>query len=246
MNPYLGARITPPPVDSDLGVYLDQVVDRLRGLEAVWLIGSAATGAYVSGRSDVDVVGVSAGPLSEHEKRSIATDLSHERLPCPARKLELPIYTRASVEQPSRDLLPELNLNTGRDEHSVELSDSFWFVLDLALAREHGRTLLGPPPSSVIGEVPRWMALDALRGSLAWAERETPTSPSAVLNACRALRYAREGVWSSKPEAGAWARDLLPRETVDRALALHAGEAAPALTSAAVGAVLQRVRQKAR
>jgi hypothetical protein len=29
MNPYLAARITPPPVDSDLALYLDQVVDRL-------------------------------------------------------------------------------------------------------------------------------------------------------------------------------------------------------------------------
>jgi streptomycin 3"-adenylyltransferase len=28
---------------------------------------------------------------------------------------------------------------------------------------------------------------------------------NAVLNACRALRFAREGQWSSKPEAGAWA-----------------------------------------
>lgn len=212
-------------MDPDLAAYLDRVVDRLRDLEAVWLIGSAATGAYVAGVSDVDVIGVCAGPLPEREKRAIAADLAHERLPCPARKLELPIYTRAELERPSAEPKLELNLNTGRDEHSTALADPFWFVLDLAMARDQARALHGPQPAEILGEVPRPLVIDALRQSLAWYEREEPTSPSGVLNACRALRYAEEGVFSSKPEAGQWARSRVPHPAVvDRALALHAGD----------------------
>jgi hypothetical protein len=209
MNPYLGARITLPPVDSDLATYLDRVVERMRGLEAVWLVGSAATGAYVPGRSDVDVIGVSAGPLSEEEKRAIAIDLSHERLPCPARKLELVIYTRAQLERPGGGILPELNLNTGAGEHSVEPAESFWFVLDLAMARERGVSIHGPEPARLVGEVPRSVVLDALADSLDWYAREDSHSRSALLNAFRALRYVEDGVWSSKPEAAAWARQLV-------------------------------------
>jgi hypothetical protein len=114
------------------------------------------------------------------------------------------------VERPAPDVQPELNVNTGPGEHSVEPADSFWFVLDLALAREQGRALLGPPPSDLIGEVPRSMALDALRQSLAWHAREEPGSSNSALNAYRALRYAEEGVWASKPEAEQWGRGRLP------------------------------------
>jgi hypothetical protein len=45
-----------------------------------------------------------------------------------------------------------------------------------------------------------------MRESLAWYEREQPDAPNAVLNACRVLRYAVEGVFSSKREAAEWAR----------------------------------------
>jgi predicted nucleotidyltransferase len=45
-------------VDPDLASYLDRVVERLRDLDAVWLIGSAAMDAYVPGQSDVDAGGL--------------------------------------------------------------------------------------------------------------------------------------------------------------------------------------------
>src|SRR4051812_28710629 len=152
--------------------------------------------AYVPGRSDVDVIGVSAGTLSEKDRRAIATDLSHGRLPCSARKLELVIYTRAHVERPAACIQPELNLNTGAEEHSLESADPFWFVLDLALARERGVSLHGPGPAELIGEVPRAAILRALAASVDWYAREDPGSPNALLNADRARRYVDEGVWS--------------------------------------------------
>jgi hypothetical protein len=204
-------------VDPDLAAYLDRVAGRLRDLEAVWLTGSAATGAYVAGVSDVDVIGMAAAPLAQSERDAIAADLSHEQLPCPARKLELTIYAGAQIQ---------LNLNTGAGEHSTEIAEPFWFVLDLAMAREHAVALFGPGPADVLGEVPRPVVIEALREALDWYAREEPTTPSAVLNACRALRFAEEGVFSSKPAGGDWARERLPDpDVVDAALALHRGVA---------------------
>jgi hypothetical protein len=204
-------------VDPDLAAYLDRVVDRLRGLEAVWLAGSAATGAYVKGVSDVDVIGMADAPLAQSERDAIAADLSHEQLPCPARKLELTIYAGAQIQ---------LNLNTGAGEHSTKIAEPFWFVLDRAMAREHAVALFGPDPAEVLGEVPRPVVIKALREALDWYAREEPATRSAVLNACRALRFAEEGVFSTKPEAGEWARERVPGPAVvDAALALHRGVA---------------------
>jgi hypothetical protein len=47
-----------------------------------------------------------------------------------------------------------------------------------------------------------------------------------VLNACRALRFAQEGVWSSKPQAGRWAIEhgLAEPEPLRDALAAWRGE----------------------
>ena len=51
-----------------------------------------------------------------------------------------------------------------------------------------------------------------------------PLGADAVLNTCRALRFAAEGTWSAKREAGAWAagepavRAALAGEPLDRAV----------------------------
>ncbi len=58
-----------------------------------------------------------------------------------------------------------LDPNPGSGDH--------WYVIDLAIAREHGRALLGPPPSELIGEIPREEILAALDASDRWhAEHE--------------------------------------------------------------------------
>jgi hypothetical protein len=55
--------------------------------------------------------------------------------------------------------------------------------------------------------------------SVRWyAEHTWAGADNAVLNACRAWRYAREGTWSSKSDAGEWALE----RTDDRALVADA------------------------
>jgi hypothetical protein len=84
----------------------------------------------------------------------------------------------------------------------------YWVILDLALARQSGIPLLGPPAREVIGEIPgAWIAED-LRDELAWLRANEPGSPNRVLNLCRAWRWTADGTLVSKSDAAAWAHDL--------------------------------------
>jgi hypothetical protein len=231
--------------------YLHEIADRLRAalgedLLAVYLIGSGALGDWVPERSDIDVMAVCAGPLAAAQRDRVVEPLLHRALPCPARGLELVVYNRDAISVPRRGLGFELNLNTGSgipDHVSLDpgAGPAHWFLLDVAAARLHGRAILGPEPAALIGAVPDPDLRAALIDSLQWHREHEATSANAVLNACRSWRYAAEGTWSSKLEAGRWALDRGADAVLVRdALASHAG--APAeLDSAAVATFLAEV-----
>ena len=173
----------------------------------VVLIGSAALGDYVPGVSDLDVAVIAPEPVGDPE--ALVAPVRHAALPCPARKLELVVYRAAQAAAPTRGLEFELDLNTGPggDRLLTDLGDepSHWYLIDLAIAREHGIALSGPPARELIGEPPRADALAALEAGTRWAEEHEPDSPSTVLNAARARRFAERGDWLSKSDAAVWA-----------------------------------------
>jgi streptomycin 3"-adenylyltransferase len=143
------------------------------------------------------------------------------------------VYPEATARGANGAAGYELNLNTGR-EMPFHLSlapgdgeDEHWYGIDRAILREHARALLGPPAERVFVPIPRRVLLRLLAESTRWHEQEgVARSDDAVLNACRALRYAAEGVWSSKPEAGEWARSRVEDGALaDDALAARRGSA---------------------
>jgi predicted nucleotidyltransferase len=185
-------------VPTQLATYLDRLVAAMSAvveLDAVYLLGSAALGAYEQGSSDVDVVAVSSRSLTPDERRALAE--AAEAVPCPARKLELVVYPRGSDEW-------EINLNTG--EHvSFDPAEEpgFWFVIDRAIAEQHAVPLLGPPWSGAFEPVPREALLDALDQSL-----EIVGAP----NIARAWVWLETGEWVSKPAAESWLREHVRAE----------------------------------
>jgi predicted nucleotidyltransferase len=72
-------------------------------------IGSWALGDYVPGVSDLDVAVVTDGAAPDLDP------VRHAALPCPARKLELVVYSADQAAAPTRDLRFVLDLNTGPD-----------------------------------------------------------------------------------------------------------------------------------
>jgi Nucleotidyltransferase domain len=186
--------IAAPSIPTELRGYLDDLVAALSAtveLEAVYLIGSVAFGAYEPGRSDVDVVAVTARPLGTEEKKALVA--AAEAIPCPARKLELVVYPRGSDRW-------EINLNTG--EHigfDPDAEPAFWFVLDRAIAEHHSLPLLGPPWGDVLEPVPREAVLAALEELLAFDGWDDPDGAS--LAAARARVWRETGEWVSKRDA---------------------------------------------
>jgi hypothetical protein len=237
----------------ELPAYLDALSSRAHGelgssLVAVTLVGSAGAGWYEPGVSDVDVAVVVKRALDEASARALAAKLSHSRLPCPARKLELVVYRRDLLAEPRWPLPFELNLNTGEGTTDHVGVDPFaeaahWFLLDLAIARERSTPLSGPPLHALLGEIPRPAVLEALRSALDWYDIEEPDHAASILAACRAWHYAEAGEWASKREAAEWAAACLPDPgPVHCALTLRGGGTAEFPTGAEAAATLQRAR----
>ena len=198
--------------------YLAELTRRLSGvlgddLRGVYAGGSYALGAYEPGRSDVDVTAVATGALPAAAKQAIVDRLRHESLPCPARGLELVVFPLATTRGGGGEPGFELNLNSGADmPFRVDTEpggiEGFWFAIDRAILREHGVALAGPPPAELFAPIPRAALLPLLRESIVWhRDSDVPLGTDVVLNTCRALRFAAEGTWSHKREAGAWAQE---------------------------------------
>jgi hypothetical protein len=200
----------------ELDDYLAELTRRLGALlggalVGVYAGGSYGLGAYEPGRSDIDVAVVVAGALSHAAKQAIVERLRHEALPCPARGLELVVYPLATARGGGGEPGFELNLNTGSamgfrvDEAPGDI-EGFWFAIDRSILRAHGVALSGPPAADLFAPIPRATLLQLLQESIRWhRESDVPLGSDTVLNTCRALRFASEGTWSSKREAGAWA-----------------------------------------
>ena len=104
-----------------------------------------------------------------------------------------------------------LNFNTGSDVATDRLTldpageASHWFLLDIAMGRELGRALLGPPAPQVFAPIPRPWCLEALVDSLAWHEAHEVASANSLHNACRGWRYAATATFGSKQAGATWA-----------------------------------------
>lgn len=203
------ARATAKALSVD--AYLAELVARLRAvvgdrLLGVYAIGSLALGDYRQGSSDLDVAAVTAEPPSAATREAIVAALEHRALPCPARGLEFVLYASGAAPEYA------INLNTGAGmEHHVSFDPRadprFWFVLDVAIARDHARVLFGAPPRDAFPAVPPDAVRAALAQALAWYRDSGGADAQTVLAACRALRWQADGVWTSKGDAARWALD---------------------------------------
>ncbi len=156
---------------------------------------------------------------------------------------------RRGAGRPSYDL--NLNAGPSREPHvSFDAAEepAHWFVLDLAVVRTAGVRLQGPPPERAFGDPGRPVLLQALVESIAWhAHSPQARWDDVVLNACRAWRFAVEGIWNAKDEAGRWALQRgAPADLVQAALAARAGQAAGRPDAAALAAFGAQVTARLR
>lgn len=201
-----------PPAEID--AYLRRLCDALEDALperpiGVYALGSLALGDYRPTTSDVDVYAIVGNRLDAGVKSSVARACRHATLPCPARQLELVVIAAAETSTPAAAPRWELNLNTGRDRADHVGTDpdrepGFWFVLDLAIARQSALTLAGPDVRELIGEPPHAVLAAAQADAVAWYARNG-TPEEAFVAACRAWHWHETGAFVPKRRALRWA-----------------------------------------
>jgi hypothetical protein len=238
--------------------YLEAIIDRVHTtfgsrLVGAYLFGSAGSGEYEPGISDLDVQIVISETVSIRQRNELAWRLAHAVLPCPAQRLDFVCDTRSALEPANRQPHFEFNFNTSSIFEQLMLEARaeapHWFLLDIALGRELGHALLGPSPAAMYAPIPRMWLLQAMSEALAWRRMRERASPSNVLNACREWRYAATGVLGSKAAGAAWARSQpdCPPVVTQAELARRAGTLLdPEESSALIAIIDEAVRQAVR
>ena len=202
--------------------------------------GSLLLGGYLPTRSDIDVLVVVADPLSSAEQADLAARLSEDALPCPAVGLEMSAVLTSVAAAPTARPAFELHVTTAPGDRKVVDGHGHPGDPDLVLhfAVCHA---LGYAP---FAEVPPSLVLARVADELTWAAEHNP-SEYAVLNACRAWRYAVDGTLVSKVDGGRWAEPRLTgseRTLVRDALALQSGGEISALAPDVVRTFVGRLR----
>ena len=209
-----------PELDEVLAAFVDGVREVLgENLCGIYLQGSFAVGD-ADEWSDVDFLVVSEHSLGEPERPAL--DECHGRLFCLpvhwAKHLEGSYIDRAllRVPDPKRSKLVFLDHGSQalvRDDH-CNTAFVRWTL------REHGITLMGPEPKTLVDPVPPAVLREEARERMpewgAWACSIEQMSrwhwPYIVISLCRVLWTMEYGTVVSKRAAGEWALGTLDRE----------------------------------
>ncbi|HEX2756649.1 MAG TPA: AAA family ATPase [Candidatus Limnocylindrales bacterium] len=221
------------PLDPEVSALLGQLVPAIQArlgsdLVAVYLCGSAVTGGYDPGISDVDLLVVVEGDPERLDLERLAAmhDAIARRDPAWRDRIET-VYVGRSTLQAFRTHPGRLAvISPGEPLHLRDDRASQW-VQNWFYARVVSLTLRGPAPDTLIppidwsefvsaitryaDELARRPLADADPGSIAYV----------VLTMCRAAMTIRVGGLGSKADAAAWAGAMLPdrSELIDMALA---------------------------
>ncbi|MEV6488122.1 aminoglycoside adenylyltransferase domain-containing protein [Actinoplanes sp. NPDC051633] len=197
-------------------MYVAEAVVEVVGAAArsVILHGSLASGGFVAGRSDIDLLVVIDGAPADPS--ALEHLVRHAELG-DAAGVDLHVVTADVAASPGP--APTVELYVGRHDGSsvgfeverrVAAPD---LLAELSMARAHGRALWGAAPAEVIGPVPAEWIVDRGRYWLTtWLTLTGDTEHATFMahTACRIWRFAVENVHCSKTEAAAWALEREP------------------------------------
>lgn len=216
------------------------------------LYGSLTLDDFAPHRSDIDLLMVVERPLINEQLAALRGAVDRVRGDVPAR-IDLRVATRAAAALPARPTPLEagLVLREGKQlEIERGVADEPDLLVELSVARAHGRSIVGSPPRSVIGGVPSEWLIEIGDRQLAQWESLTDDAKHAelmVLTACRIWRFGTEGLHSSKTAAGRWALAREPSlRAVDQALRQRTVDPTVAIEEAGIGHLLARARDELR
>jgi streptomycin 3"-adenylyltransferase len=161
------------------------------------------------------------------------------------RGLELSVVTRPTTLAPTPT--PPFELHLATSNQTTRVVDGHGhpgdpdLLLHVAVCRDHGHPLDGPPPRQVFAPIPRRWLLAGLARELAWA-RQHGTFEYQVLNAGRAWRFTDENLLCSKLDGAKWAHTRVDDPAIiERAIARQLGQPAQPPGEPAVTAFVQDI-----
>ncbi|MDP9270362.1 MAG: DUF4111 domain-containing protein [Chloroflexota bacterium] len=221
------------PVVADLGEVLGA------DLIGLYLYGSAVSGGFDGGVSDLDLIAITGREIGDLDLSAL--DRVHRRVtdrdPSWMDRLEIVYVAQGSLAGGSSSRDPLAVISPGESFH-VTGPASDW-TQNWYLARETGISLVGPPASALIAAISRAEFLAAVASYLGYLAGQG-SSPYGVLSACRAVRTLETGSPCSKQEGADWLRERMPEWAwlIDEALARR-------LSSCALGFDDNRTREAA-
>jgi streptomycin 3"-adenylyltransferase len=210
-------------MDSAISGWLSGLADRCGpSLLGMYVTGSTAAGGFSPAVSDIDAIAVMRQPVSDEELAALELGLVG---PPPGRGLDLEFFALAGLRRPDRQLPWRRWIRWDTDDGPAPQPlcgrSEFDWAPDLAMARDRGIVVTGPPPAAVFGPIPQRIVLRAVIDAVrVWASRDHFGAPaSGILNACRAWLYWDQGRLGSKIDGAQWALPQVPDpDLLERAL----------------------------
>lgn len=189
-------------------------------LTGVYLHGSLAMGCFNPLISDVDIIVIIGGDMTDGQKLLFLEQVAALNDLAPAKGIELSIvkreFCRPFVYPTPYELhfspmhLPWLKADPVGYVSSMKGTD-----MDLAahftVINQYGVVLWGEPIENVFGNVPKSDYFDSIWHDIKDAEADISENPVYVtLNLCRVLAFLRDDLCLSKKSGGEWGLGFLP------------------------------------
>ncbi len=197
---------------------LQDRIQRILGdnLVGLYVTGSLVTGDFDEDVSDLDLLAVTATSLDQPALDALAA--MHRALSVEEKRWDNRIEVAYLTTEALRTFKTRTSLiaitSPGEPFHTKPAGRDWlinWWVV-----REHGATLVGPSPRSLIDPISRAEVVRAVVESADWWRGRIPSIRQrnaqvyAVLTMCRALRTFRIGDYVSKRKAALWAEAEVP------------------------------------
>ncbi len=191
-----------------------------KALTGVYLHGSLAMGCFNPEKSDIDLILVINGEMTDRQKRQFMETVAELNARAPKKGLELSVVKEDVCGHfvyptPFELHFSPAHLKWWQDDPEGYIQRMKGTDPDLAahftIMRKYGIVLAGAAVEEVFGEVPREAYLDSIRQDVVNAREDVLDNPVyVILNLCRVAAYVEENLILSKQQGGEWGLDHLP------------------------------------
>lgn len=183
-------------------------------LTGVYLHGSMAMGCFHAEKSDIDLIVVVNGDITDAQKRTFMERVVELNGRAPTKGLEWSIVKREFCKPfvyptPYELHFSPMHLNWFREKPEDYVKNMKGEDRDLAahftVLNRYGIVLYGEAIEDVFGEVPAGDYADSIFLDVENAEKDILRDPVYMtLNLCRVLAFLKSGMCLSKEEGGSW------------------------------------------